>query len=105
MPMKIGKTNYATFEDIWDESVLTSAEKAEIQLKVDLMAKLLDAREKQGLTQKELADLCGVKQPFIARMEKGDTDPQVTTLLKILQPLGYTLAIVPVSGIHQNKFQ
>ncbi len=51
----------------------------------------------KGLTQQALADLSGVKQPFIARLEKGDTDPQITSLLKILKPLDYTLAIVPDS--------
>jgi DNA-binding XRE family transcriptional regulator len=105
MPMKIGETNYTTFEDLWNDSILTPAEKADIQLKVELMGKLIEAREKRGLTQKALADLCGVKQPFIARMEKGDTDPQVTTLLKILQPLGYTLAIVPASEANQSNRQ
>jgi len=95
MPIKIGDTNYTTFEDLWDDSTLTPDEKASIQLKVELMGKLIEAREKRGLTQKALADLCGVKQPFIARIEKGDTDPQITTLLKILQPLGYTLTIIP----------
>jgi DNA-binding XRE family transcriptional regulator len=104
MPMKIGETNYTTFEDLWNDSILTPDEKANIQLKVELMGKLIEAREKRGLTQKALADLCGVKQPFIARMEKGDTDPQITTLLKILQPLGYTLTIVPISEA-QPKLQ
>ena len=75
MLMKIGKTNYTTFEDLWNDSILTPAEKADIQLKVELMGELIEGEEQQGLTQKVLADLCGVKQPFIARMEKGDTDP------------------------------
>lgn len=36
------------------------------------------------------------KQPIIARMEKGSTKPQLDTVLKILAPLGKTLAIVPL---------
>jgi len=95
MAIKIGDTTYTTFEDLWNDSILTPAEKADIQLKVYVMGKLIEARESRGLTQQALAELSGVKQPFIARLEKGDTDPQITTLLKILQPLGYTLAIVP----------
>ncbi|MCI9359196.1 MAG: helix-turn-helix domain-containing protein [Lachnospiraceae bacterium] len=39
--------------------------------------------------------MSGVKQPIIARMEKGTTSPQIDTILKILLPLGKTLAIVP----------
>jgi DNA-binding XRE family transcriptional regulator len=100
MAIKIGDTTYTTFEDLWNDSILTPAEKADIQLKVEVMGKLIEARESRGLTQQALAELSGVKQPFIARLEKGDTDPQITTLLKILQPLGYTLAIVPTSPNH-----
>ena len=40
--------------------------------------------------------MSGVKQPIIARMEKGYTSPQLDTLLKVLAPLGKTLAIVPL---------
>ena len=39
----------------------------------------------------------GVKQPIIARMEKGHTNAQIETILKILAPLGKTLAVVPIS--------
>jgi predicted transcriptional regulator len=31
--------------------------------------------------------------PFIARMEKGSTSPQLGTVLKVLAPLGKTLYI------------
>jgi predicted transcriptional regulator len=40
--------------------------------------------------------MTGVKQPVIARLEHGTTDPQLSTLLKVLAPLGKTLAIVPL---------
>ena len=33
-----------------------------------------------------------------ARMEKGYTSPQIDTLLKVLAPLGKTLAVVPLNG-------
>lgn len=45
MPVKIGDTNYTTFEDLWNESSLTPEEKAVIQLKVDLAGKLIEVRE------------------------------------------------------------
>ena len=40
--------------------------------------------------------MSGVKQPIIARMEKGSTSPQIDTVLKVLAPLGKTLAVVPL---------
>jgi transcriptional regulator with XRE-family HTH domain len=93
--VKIGDTEYTTAEDLFEASGLTATELAVIDLKVELLGKLIEAREKRGLSQKALADLCGTKQPYIARIEKGETDPQLTSLIKILTPLGYTLAIVP----------
>ena len=39
--------------------------------------------------------MSGVKQPIIARIETGKSIPQVSTLIKLLVPLGKTLAIVP----------
>ncbi|MBR0088844.1 MAG: helix-turn-helix domain-containing protein [Clostridia bacterium] len=44
----------------------------------------------------ELEELSGVKQPIIARMEAGKTNPQLDTIPKVLAPLGKTLAVVPL---------
>ena len=56
----------------------------------------MDIRERKGLTQAQLADICEVKQPVIARMEKSIHSPRIDSLLKILTPLGYTLQVVPM---------
>lgn len=56
---------------------------------------MIKARKEKGISQKKLEELSGVKQPIIARMEKGTTSPQIDTIPKILLPLGKTLAIVP----------
>ena len=53
-------------------------------------------RREMGMTQKNIEAACGVKQPVIARMERGLTDPQLTTILKVLRPLGKTLKIVDI---------
>ena len=95
MPLIINGEAYTTFEDLWEASNLTQAEKDEIQLKIDLVGKLIEAREQKGISQRKLAELSGLKQPAIARLESMQTTPQVNTLLKVLKPLGYTLAIVP----------
>ena len=50
---------------------LTDIEIELIQQKKKLIEKLRKAREKQGLSQKELAELISSKQPAIARMESG----------------------------------
>lgn len=77
---------------------LTQEEIAESNLRVALIGELIKARQEQGISQKQLEELSGVKQPIIARMEKGTTSPQLETVLKILAPLGKTLAIVPIEN-------
>ena len=59
---------------------------------------MIEAREKKGLSQRDLAELSGVKQPAIARLESMKSTPQIDTLLKILAPLGYTLSITPIEN-------
>ncbi|GHV37755.1 transcriptional regulator [Clostridia bacterium] len=91
----INGVEYTTFEDLWDSCTLTQAEKDEIQLRVDLHGALIEARNKKGMTQARLAELSGLKQPAIARLERMHNTPKIDTLFKVLAPLGYKLAIVP----------
>ena len=84
-----------SWEDV-ERELFTPEEIAESKLKVSLIGELIKTRQEQGISQKKLEELSGVKQPVIARMEKGYTSPQIDTLLKVLAPLGKTLAIVPL---------
>lgn len=70
--------------------------RAEVEFQASLIDKIIEARESKGLSQRELADISGVKQPAIARVESMKSTPQVDTLIKLLVPLGYTLDIVPL---------
>ena len=84
-----------TWEELQKE-LFTPEEIAASNLRVALIGELIKARQEKGITQKKLEELSGVKQPIIARMEKGSTSPQIDTILKVLAPLGKTLAIVPL---------
>ena len=63
-----------------------------------IIEELIRTRKEAGLSQKQLEILSGIPQPCIARMEKGTTDPQLTTLLKLLSPLGLTLSITNLTN-------
>ena len=95
MSKSIAGTEYNDFNDLVRESNLTEEELQEIKLKNQIINEIIKARKGQGITQKELEIISGVKQPLIARIEKGSVDPQITTILRILLPLGLTLAVVP----------
>ena len=80
------------------DTLLSPEEIAQSDLRVAIIGELIKARQEKGISQKKLEELSGVKQPVIARMEKGSTSPQLDTLLKVLAPLGKTLAVVPLNG-------
>lgn len=91
------KKEITTFaEYMSDESRVTQAERERINFEVQLIGKMIEAREEKGLSQRELAELSGVKQPAIARIESMKSMPQIDTLFKVLIPLGYTLSITPI---------
>lgn len=83
----------------WNEfepQIFNEEEIRESNLRVALIKELITSRQQLGISQKQLETLSGVKQPMIARIEKGQTNPQLETLLKLLAPLGKTLSIVPL---------
>jgi len=75
---------------------LARTDKERINFEIALIGKMIEAREEKGLSQRELAEISGVKQPAIARLESMKATPQIDTLFKILYPLGYTIEIVPL---------
>lgn len=85
--------DWSTFRDTLE---IPEEDMVEIQLKVELMGKILEIRKELGLTQAEFAKRCKIKQEYLARLEKSKSAPQIDTLLKILVPLGYKLDIVPL---------
>ena len=88
--------NTTNFRDFYkDTNNVSSSDRAKIEFEVDLIGKLIEARETKGFTQAQLAEAAGIKQSAIARMESLKATPQIDTLFKVLMPLGYKLAIVP----------
>lgn len=91
------KHRNTTWEELEATLNLTPEERAEIDFKVELMGKLIETRKQKGMTQEEVAKISGLKQSFIARLEKNAKRAlQVDTLLKVLLPLGYKIEIVPI---------
>lgn len=62
----------------------TAEEIAENDLMVKLVGEIIKTRKEKHISQRELEDMTGVKQSVIARMESGKTDPQLSTILKLL---------------------
>lgn len=92
MSVELNGVKWTAWEDVRKE-VYTPEEIAESDLRVALIGELIKARKERGISQRELEKLSGVKQPVIARMENGSTTPNLSTVLKVLAPLGKTLYI------------
>jgi len=91
-------TNTVKWDDLKKNiTALSQEDWDEIDLKVKIVGEIVKARKSAGITQAELENLTGVKQTFIARLENNRMDPQLTTVLKLLRPLGLTLDVVPIS--------
>jgi len=87
-----------TWEEVRKSLNITPEE--EIKLEMEIMEATIEARKKAELSQRELSKKTGIKQPAIARIEKGIGSPRVSTLMKLLYPIGYTLRVVP---LNKNK--
>jgi DNA-binding XRE family transcriptional regulator len=59
-----------------------------------LAAELLAARTSAHMTQKELAVRSGVQQAEISKIERGEVVPKISTMDRLLAPLGRRLAVV-----------
>ena len=58
---------------------------------MELGEKIKELRNKQGLTQEELADRAELSKGFISQLERDMTSPSIATLEDLLQCLGTTL--------------
>ena len=92
MSVELNGNQFTTWDDVRKE-MFTPEEIAESGLRIALIGELIKARQERGISQRELEEMSGVKQPVIARMENGSTTPNLSTVLRVLAPLGKTLYI------------
>ncbi|MCK9444103.1 MAG: helix-turn-helix domain-containing protein [Tissierellaceae bacterium] len=70
------------------------SEYKKIRQEYKLIEKLVEARKAKDITQKELAELVGVSQQAISRLELEKHIPKMDTFIKILDGLDLELTIV-----------
>jgi HTH-type transcriptional regulator/antitoxin HipB len=57
-----------------------------------------DARQEAGLTQAELAERIGIKQPSLCRIETGQVNVSISMLARIAEALGVPLKVTIGTG-------
>jgi transcriptional regulator with XRE-family HTH domain len=67
----------------------------------DLAASLKAARVKKGLSQRALSQRTGVPQSHISKIEAGDVDLRVSSLVAIANAIDLELTLVPKGAVQR----
>lgn len=65
----------------------------EIEERAKIVSAMIDQRHMLNLSQRDLAEMCGLPHSSVARIESGKSSPNLTTLLKIFDTLGLSLTV------------
>ena len=65
----------------------------EIEALAAIISAMIEKRNALGISQRELAEMCGMPQSSVARIESFQTTPNLDTVVKIMQPLGLRLVV------------
>ncbi len=60
-----------------------------------IVGAMIQQRHNLELSQRDLADLCGIPHSSVARIESGKSTPNLSTLLKIFNQLGLSFTVQP----------
>ena len=71
------------FKKEWDE----------LEPQYQIIESLIEARNENNITQKELSKLTGITQSDISKIENGNANPSIKTLQKIAKALNKKLII------------
>ena len=59
----------------------------------EIIQALIEARRASGMTQKELSELTGIAQGDISKLEKGNANPSLRTLIRLAEGMGMQLKV------------
>lgn len=88
-------------EEIWENGKATGRIKS-IDLLMETGINLMKAREKMGITQKELAERTGIYQADISKIERGIANPSLKVLNRLADGMNMKLNLTFVS-IRENE--
>lgn len=63
-----------------------------------IVSAMVEQRTSLGLSQRELAAMCGIAQSSVAHIESCKTVPSLDTLLNIFRHLGLQLTVTPTKS-------
>ncbi len=63
----------------------------------DFYISLVESRFESGMSQTQLAELTGIPQSAIAKIEKGRGNPTLNTIVKLAEALGVWIELTPTA--------
>ena len=113
--MERNEIKLVTIEESNERFASLSDQAKKIQELSDKISSLINSfvnqRESKGLSQRDLADRLGWKQPALARMERLEVIPRLDTFLKAVMEVGGNVYIeyfenaIPTQCIKSSKYQ
>lgn len=85
------KNAFHYLEEVCDEAIDTKKDLYDIYYEIS--AKIFDYRKDNGLTQKKLAEVLGITQAMVSKLESGEYNFTIEQLWKIAKKLGWTLSV------------
>lgn len=86
-------TNYDEFLEEQLKNPSFCKEWDAFQPQMAIIQAMIDARERTGMTQKELSEKTGITQADISRLENGNANPSLKTLQRLAEGMGMTLKL------------
>ena len=92
--------NLKTFDQLW-ENIKQNDQKTKLTLEtsekvIKIIKKITQARIDLNISQRALAERCGIQQPALARIETFKIIPKINTLIKIAECVNITIEALDV---------
>jgi len=86
-------SNYNKYKEKALKDPAVKAEYDALQPEYDIIQAMIDARNMEGLTQKELSERTGITQADISRIENGTRNPSLSMVKRLANGLGMRLRL------------
>jgi ribosome-binding protein aMBF1 (putative translation factor) len=96
-------SNYKEYKYKALQNPEVKAEYDALQPEFDIIQTMINARNQQNLTQKELSERTGITQADISRIENGTRNPSLNMMKRLAKGLNMQLKLEFVSTCNENS--
>lgn len=71
-------------------------EKKLLELEYEFVKQFIKIRKNKNISQQKMSEKANMIRLTVSRIENLIVSPQISTIIKLLEPIGYTVKIVPI---------